>query len=83
VFRTTIVKTFHVALDVMFDTARYKIACKRFVACGANNSDKFEFRGWQQNSYRRAPLNASSDSDLRAGSKKVFLTARPTSEARD
>ena len=31
-FRTTIVKTFHVALDVMFATARYRIACKRFVA---------------------------------------------------
>ena len=46
-FKTIIVKTFHEALDVMFATARYRIACKGFVTYSTKNSDRFESYGWQ------------------------------------
>jgi len=42
VFRRIILKTFHIALDVMFATAGYRIGCKGFVACSRKNSDEFE-----------------------------------------
>jgi hypothetical protein len=46
VFKTIIVKTSYKPLDVVFAAARYRIECKRFVACSRKKSDKFAFRGW-------------------------------------
>ncbi len=46
--KTIIVKTSYEPLDVVFAAARYRIGCKRFVACSRKKSDKFAFHGWQR-----------------------------------
>jgi len=48
VVKTIIVKTSYEPLDVVFAAARYRIGCKRFVACSRKKSDKFAFHGWQR-----------------------------------